>query len=313
MKHLYVIGNGFDCHHGMSTSYLDFEKWLEEKDSEVLCTINDLFGYCDKEWWQFFERNLATAVTSDIVREEVRENYPDIASDDFSDGDWFNAEYAVESKLSEAYDEIRQAFQQWVAELEMGDENKKIELESKDALFLTFNYTPTLEKLYGIDENNILYIHGKAGTKDELVLGHGASEKEIEKMLEEDYPNYYKTEDDPVFFEEEGDDLVTQRAKYAAIDGVYKQRKDVEKIIKDHEKWFASLNNVTHLYFYGHSFGDVDLPYFRKILSVVDKKNVQIEVSDYMGENKASIDEFMKSEGIKQYSIIDLNDKLLKK
>lgn len=72
---------------------------------------------------------------------------------------------------------------------------------------------------------------------------------------------------------------------------------------------------MTNLYFYGHSFGEVDLPYFRKILSVVNKKNVQIEVNDFNGENKASIDAFMRSEGVGtgQYSIIDLNDKLLNK
>ena len=72
---------------------------------------------------------------------------------------------------------------------------------------------------------------------------------------------------------------------------------------------------MTNLYFYGHSFGEVDLPYFRKILSVLNKKNVQIEVSDFNGENRASIDTFMQNEGIgtEQYSIINLKDKLLNK
>lgn len=69
----------------------------------------------------------------------------------------------------------------------MGDESKKIELKTDDAAFLTFNYTPTLETLYNIDENIIFHIHGKAGTDDELVLGHGVSEGDIEKMLEKDF------------------------------------------------------------------------------------------------------------------------------
>ncbi len=305
MKHLYVIGNGFDRHHGMKTSYSQFREWLEEKDMSALCTIDELFGYCDDDWWQHFESNLATAVTSEIVQEEVRENYPDFGSDDFRDRDWYDAEYAVENKLSEAYAEIRKAFQQWVRELNKGDEGKKIKIINDDVAFLTFNYTSTLEDLYNIDEKKILHIHGKAGTDDELVLGHGVSEDEIEEMLEEDYP----------VDEEEGDDYVTQRAKGAAISGVYSQRKKVDEIIKIHEEWFASLKDVTHLYFYGHSFGEVDLPYFRKILSVVDKKNIQIEVNDFNGENKASIDAFMQNEGIsaEQYSIIDLNDKQLNK
>lgn len=303
MKHLYIIGNGFDIHHGMNTSYLQFREWLEKKDMSVLCTIDELFGLCTDAWWKNFERNLATAVTSEIVREEVWENYPDFGSETFRDSDWYAAEYAVEDILSEAYNEIRHAFHQWVGELNMGDESKKIELITDDAAFLTFNYTATLETLYGIDEEKILYIHGKAGSNDELVLGHGVSKEDIEAMLEKDYPTD----------KEESDDFVTQRAKGAAINGVYKQRKKVDEIIKIHEEWFASLKDITNLCFYGHSFGEVDLPYFRKILSVVDKSNIRIEISDYKSKNKATIESFMNSQGIKkdQYTIVNLDDKLL--
>jgi len=76
MKNLYVIGNGFDLHHGMKTSYTDFRDWLIAHESSVL------------------ENNLATAVTSEVVKEEVQENYPDFGSDDFRDSDWYAAEIA---------------------------------------------------------------------------------------------------------------------------------------------------------------------------------------------------------------------------
>ena len=101
MKHLYIIGNGFDRHHGMETSYSHFRNWLEDRNLSVLCTIDELFGYCDDDRWQYFESNLATAVTSEIVQEEVRENYPDFGSDDFRDRDWHVAKYAVENKKIE--------------------------------------------------------------------------------------------------------------------------------------------------------------------------------------------------------------------
>lgn len=29
MKHLYIIGNGFDIHTGLATRYSDFQLWLE--------------------------------------------------------------------------------------------------------------------------------------------------------------------------------------------------------------------------------------------------------------------------------------------
>ena len=306
MKHLYIIGNGFDLHHDMKTKYTQFQKWLEEKKMHVLSTINALFdNNKDENWWKNFEENLASAVTSEIVQKEVKDNYPDIGSDDFRDKDWYNAEYAVERILAEVYEEIRKAFHLWIAELKMGNPNKKIELMIDDVVFITFNYTLTLESLYDIDESKILHIHGKAGTNDELVLGHGVSEEKIEEMLEKDYPTN----------ESGGYDYVTQRAKNAAISGVYNQRKNVDKIIKKYEKWFSSLKDVSHLYIYGHSFGDVDIPYFKKILSIINKKNVLIEVSDYKDENKFIIDSFMQKEniGIEQYSIVNLNDKLLNK
>ena len=33
MKHLYIIGNGFDLHHEMKTSYPHFREWLEANDT----------------------------------------------------------------------------------------------------------------------------------------------------------------------------------------------------------------------------------------------------------------------------------------
>mgnify|MGYP003294251886 CR=1 FL=1 len=111
----------------------------------------------------------------------------------------------------------------------------------------------------------------------------------------------------------------TARAKNAAINGVYNQRKKVDEIIKKHEEWFSSLKDVTNLYFYGHSFGEVDLPYFRKILSSVNKGKVEIEINDYCGYNKEIIDSFMHSEGFTEgqgehcYHVMELTDILIKK
>ena len=302
MKCLYIIGNGFDLHHGMETSYFNFREWLAENEESVLLAIDELFGCCDNDWWACFENNLAYAVTSDIVLEKVSENYPDFGSDNFRDADWYDAEFAVENKLSEVYGEIRKAFHQWIVGLKMGDKSKKIKLLTDNSVFLTFNYTETLEELYGIEDNNILHIHGKASSDCELVLGHGADTKIIKEILEKEYPK-----------NDEGDDYVTQRAKDAAIAGVYSQRKDVESIISSHNKWFLSLKDVTHIYFYGHSLSEVDMPYFKKIFSVVDKNNIQIEISDYNGKDRGRIIDFMQSEGFRkeQYSIINFEDKLL--
>lgn len=31
IKHLSIIGNGFDIHHGVNSSFLNFRNWLEKK------------------------------------------------------------------------------------------------------------------------------------------------------------------------------------------------------------------------------------------------------------------------------------------
>ena len=43
---------------------------------------------------------------------------------------------------------------------------------NKNCLFLNFNYTDTLEKVYNIPASNILYIHANALRGNNLILGH---------------------------------------------------------------------------------------------------------------------------------------------
>ena len=290
MKHLYIIGNGFDIHHGIPSGYQKFRDWLKKEDDwETLTTIDDIFGCCDSDWWKHFEENLGSANTLDIAMEEVRENYPDFGSDDFSDGDWYDAEIAVEQKFEDAYNIIRSAFRKWVATLPYGLEEKKLRLIKKGSVFINFNYSLTLEKLYHIPELQVLHIHGKSGGTDELVLGHGLSVKEIESMMEADEPT----------LDEEGDDFVTQRAKGAAINGVYEQRKKVDEIIKKHKEWFDSLRDVSYI------------PYFREIFRIVNRNKVVVEANAFTDEDFKAVNSFMHSEGIKNYKIITLTDRLI--
>jgi hypothetical protein len=45
--------------------------------------------------------------------------------------------------------------------------------------FLTFNYTPTLQRLYGVPESNVLHIHGRANLPDsDLIFGHAWNPQE---------------------------------------------------------------------------------------------------------------------------------------
>lgn len=92
-----------------------------------------------------------------------------------------------------------------------------------------------------------------------------------------------------------------------------------EYIIQKHEEWFAGLADVTNIHIYGHSFGEVDLPYFLKNLSSEKKNSVEVEINDYCGYNKDVINSFMNSEGFTEgqgvhcYHVMELTDILIKK
>ena len=40
-RHLYIIGNGFDLHHGINSSYRNFRDWLYENEPTVIQDIEE--------------------------------------------------------------------------------------------------------------------------------------------------------------------------------------------------------------------------------------------------------------------------------
>lgn len=277
-KHLYIIGNGFDIHHGIHSKYYDrkdgdcFRKWLEENDCDLLCRLDDIFGYPQEEWWEKFEENLASVETLKVAYEEAFEHYPNFGSDDFRDRDWYEAEIATEIRLNGLYSEILNALNKWISQLPRGNKKKKIRLFNEDSHFISFNYTHTLEDLYGVPRERILYIHGCLN-EEPLVFGHGMQYSDLQKIMER-------------FEKVEEGDFVYQRAKDSALFSVASHRKNVEEIIGEHLKWFERLYNITDIHIFGHSLGTIDVPYFYKIFDSCDKKKVRVEISCFDDEAK---------------------------
>ncbi|MDM8287373.1 AbiH family protein, partial [Phocaeicola plebeius] len=57
MKHLYIIGNGFDIHTGLATRYADFQLWLENNYPFIYENMQAVYDI-DAEWWNDFEVQL---------------------------------------------------------------------------------------------------------------------------------------------------------------------------------------------------------------------------------------------------------------
>lgn len=298
MNNLYIIGNGFDLHHEIPSGYKDYREWLELNNPDVLNTIDNLFGYCNSNWWKHFEESLASVETLRIAVEKTAEN-----STIERDSDWYVAENEVERMIDEAFEDIKSSFYEWINSLPHGKRTKMIYLNKDDSVFLSFNYTLTLEDLYNISPDIVLHIHGDVNS-EELVLGHGMKIENLKKMVE-GYKNIYDDSTEAFIF---------KRAIDSATYSVSKYRKKVEDIINKNSDWFMALENVSHIYIYGLSFADVDLPYLRKILSVVDKDSIPIEISYLTEEDKVNIIDFMESESIPKsnYNLVELNQHLLK-
>ena len=59
---LYIIGNGFDLHHGLRTSYANFrDDYIKKKSSVLWNDLLDIYGDTpqnDNLWWKDFENML---------------------------------------------------------------------------------------------------------------------------------------------------------------------------------------------------------------------------------------------------------------
>ena len=211
VKHLYVIGNGFDRYHGAESGYMDFRRYLYRRSPQTVGYFDLYFGprsldrsfstpvgwfwclqsyeyrhneyglrYPVATWsrtnlWRDFETNL-----SELDREKIFDmldmQLPRVDEDDedFSYAQ-FNAPLdEIADAVTSCTFEMKYHFHRWINTIHYAKGFRKRMLDiDKDAIFLNFNYTLFLESEYGIPAEQICYIHGCRRDKfGSLVLGH---------------------------------------------------------------------------------------------------------------------------------------------
>ena len=144
---------------------------------------------------------------------------------------------------------------------------------NKNCLFLNFNYTDTLEKVYNIPASNILYIHGNALRGNNLILGHHDATLFQEKII----PAFNAAEEHGIYMEDPEEDFRLQKAREIIKDYFKKTYKDTASIIRYYQRFFNSLENVNEVYIFGHSLSEIDFDYFAEI-----KKNVPLTCQWYI-------------------------------
>ena len=228
-----------------------------------------------KNWWNFEESlhdlNLEAALdeaTDDFETPKIKDKYKnndgvevEEEDDDVSKQDALYENFA--SNIHSAVGKLPELFAEWVDGIEINLDAERLLLGSvmtNDDLYLTFNYTETLENLYGISPCNVNHIHGsrrrannnwlvsssEPSTTEPLIIGHGNDEEPIF------HSNLFSTNS-------------------VLSDAIKRLRKNTNEIInKNAAFWDAiSKSDISDIYSFGFSYSSVDLPYIVQICTAL--------------------------------------------
>lgn len=305
MKKLYIIGNGFDLYHGLPTSYKCFNCFMCREHPEDHERIGRIFDSKDTNiLWSKFEEKLGKLDVSRLVSR----NLPW----------WVNTKERKE--FTNAFDTLHADlvghFHDWVTKIDISCANsKRLELD-RNAYYINFNYTYTLEEnegLYQIPKDHICYIHGDTcdNNSRQPITGHGnveyenlINEKEIRNIIGNSHklPIWINTTDD--FVEE-----IVYEIK-ELLGGL---KKDTNGVLEydDIKTFFDNCAKSEEIYVLGHSLAEVDLPYFEKIAheSPGAKWYASYNV-DNAEKDKKAIENMRKVCGIDHIKLITLDELL---
>lgn len=290
MANLYIIGNGFDKAHGMKTEYSDFRNYLittylpeydykwdsceiplpvtypdgdERYDAEmVVKTIVRILDETEGGLWNNVETSLGK-----LNYDEFLDDYG-LYDDNISHECYRNEDNA--KYLCGALMQIGIYFQAWVGTIKIADKpipNLKNLINPQSDLFLNFNYTNTLEKLYNTD--NVCHIHGTQ--YEEIYFGHGNDTHDTDNI---------------------------QRKWFGAESELNRLqdflRKDTDTAYQNNKIFFATIKEEAkkgnfNIFAFGFSFSEVDRVYLENIFRVIPSQEVNFYLNEYHDEKERKI------------------------
>lgn len=266
---LYIIGNGFDLHHGLPTRFEDFRDFIRRQDFDSATACEQYLGELRGDWANL-EASLEK-MDSDGVREVCADSFPDYGSDDFKAADHTAYQECISSQIELISARLLEQFCEWLTSLDVPGQRPATKTRisiDPNATFLTFNYTPTLQQMYAVEDANITHIHGRReqGT-DGIILGHAWRPN----PLPEPQPDFDGHWPDPVATE-------CEEILHSYFGSTFK---DTAAIITTNRAAFDEMGKATEVFVLGHSISDVDLPYFEEIARQTKDANAKWTVSCY--------------------------------
>ena len=272
MDTLYIIGNGFDLHHGLDTSYKNFRDNVVLKTPNLRKLLLDLYGDAINEdmWWSDFEAKLSDIDYNHLLNSDYGVAMGGMKVQNFLTG------------------QLPPLFGKWIKSIKLKiAPEKKLDID-KDALFFTFNYSLVLEKIYKVNKDNIWHIHNSIEEVDSIIVGHDSDENRL-------VSNYNSNGANQQYNSWIVDNIIPWAAKGA---------KGVNKRIEENMENFNKYSTIKHIISMGFSFNEIDMPYIKAIISSNYNKN-DIDWTIYYhqeGEDDIIIEK-LKNIGIKEIQI----------
>lgn len=162
---LVICGNGFDLHHDLKTGYWHYRDYLLSKSSRIVKDYEFLMKQlAEKPAWSDVESSLEINYSKYI--ENLLRDYESV-SNMCLDTYW-------EDELRFLFSFTGEYFARWLENIDFSTVKPDASLSlSTNDLYVTFNYTNTLQRLYNIPEDNVLYIHGNLKDIDSSAFGLG--------------------------------------------------------------------------------------------------------------------------------------------
>lgn len=291
MGALVIIGNGFDLAHGLPTRYSDFRDYLircypsiieyknyqfdlndfleiseDEFSAELLLSTMDL---ANGEEWNNFEDALGKIDFSYKFPEFIGNE--DSEKHDIEMQEYLRAIDIISNCIIYCTKKWQELFRRWIKEVEGDIESQKY--KPKEVLmtlfadpsnkFFTFNYTKTLQILYGIKK--VIHIHNRVGQK--LIFGHSY---------------------DDIMYGELSENFLGIGSSFLD-EMVMSFRKDTVAPIRKYRDFFKSLDQtVDRVYSYGFSYSPVDKVYIKMIIERISP-NATWYFTEYEASNKEKL------------------------
>ena len=271
VKNLILVGNGFDLWQGLPTSYERFRQYYAEHIEEIMKRLKLKIRRIRKS-----DGTICYATPVELIYGEPFD--PKMLPSEFFwsfeaslaqiDDQQINLYFGksrwglrrLRKTMEQAQKILQHTFASWIVSIHV-DEVDSGYLLPEDCYCISFNYTDTLEKRFGVKDGNIHHIHGEADDPETIVVGHATHpELAFPELLKQRF--MYKKN-------------MRLKGLYLIEDALYRTDKHVQDNIDDLCEMMildnVHIEDVENIYIVGHSFGEPDYAYFDFLRKVTVK------------------------------------------